>query len=52
MTGSSGHPVTTGVYWTPGSSPGVTNLYFACANSVGVLPVTWRKACENAGTLA
>jgi hypothetical protein len=26
--------------------------YFISQNSVGVLPVTWRKACENAGTLA
>jgi hypothetical protein len=26
--------------------------YFFSENSVGVLPVTCRKACENAGTLA
>ena len=26
--------------------------YFVSENAVGVLPVTWRKACENAGTLA
>jgi hypothetical protein len=26
--------------------------HLASANSVGVLPVTCRKACENAGTLA
>ena len=26
--------------------------YFMAEKAVGVLPVTWRKACENAGTLA
>jgi hypothetical protein len=26
--------------------------YFVSENSVGVLPVTCRNACENAGTLA
>jgi hypothetical protein len=28
------------------------HAYFASANSVGVLPVTCRNACEKAGTLA
>ena len=27
-------------------------IHALSANSVGVLPVTWRKAWENAGTLA
>jgi hypothetical protein len=30
----------------------MTSRHFASENSVGVLPVTCRKACENAGTLA
>jgi hypothetical protein len=60
-----GHPVITGVYWiTRFLLRGMTGLphagppsrpnrpYFVSANAVGVLPVTWRKACENAGTLA
>jgi hypothetical protein len=40
-----------------GYSPVAANTVRATAhslaeNSVGVLPVTWRNACENAGTLA
>jgi hypothetical protein len=56
------HPVT-GVYWTSafaeddeltcrGALRSPIAPHFASANSVGVLPVTWRNACENAGTLA
>jgi hypothetical protein len=30
----------------------MTGAYFISENAVGVLPVTWRKAWENAGTLA
>jgi hypothetical protein len=30
----------------------VVPIHFASANLVGVLPVTCRNACENAGTLA
>jgi hypothetical protein len=30
----------------------IAKAHFVSANSVGVLPVTWRNAYENAGTLA
>jgi hypothetical protein len=32
--------------------PRMTGCYFIPQNSVGVLPVTCRNACEKAGTLA
>ena len=35
-----------------GSSMSLRPTYTFSANSVGVLPVTWRNAWENAGTLA
>jgi hypothetical protein len=31
---------------------GDSTSHFVPENSVGVLPVTWRNACEKAGTLA
>lgn len=34
------------------ANDGVALAYALSANSVGVLPVTWRKAWEKAGTLA
>ena len=58
MTGSSGasgnhrrllDPAYAGV--TVGAFRGFC-YHFACENSVGVLPVTCRNACEKAGTLA
>jgi hypothetical protein len=63
MPAKAGRPVATGagVYWIApfagddGPRPKAhtpIRPYIAFANSVGVLPVTWRNACENAGTLA
>jgi hypothetical protein len=34
------------------SDPEPDRAYSLPENSVGVLPVTWRNACEKAGTLA
>ncbi len=60
-----GHPVFAGVYYHYPLSRVMTALprmaapfvpigsvHFVSENSVGVLPVTCRNACENAGTLA
>jgi hypothetical protein len=42
-----------GLAWNGGTiHPGWVRSHFVSENAVGVLPVTCRNACENAGTLA